>query len=156
MAIVAVSLWAAGEPKLRQMVSWFELHRRQDSRRPAGAKGREPSRTFRRFRETRRSLDLRRLRFEQAVRLDDAVIERLRYAADPALRRIAIEAKINRAGSLIFLGKLKQSFADWDELIPMNDSASAEAVDQAEAGGDEEYVEKLIAADLWKRAGAHK
>jgi hypothetical protein len=156
LAILADSLWAAVEARVRQMALWSGLRRHQNSRRPEGCELSRAGhgRASRLFRDARGRLDLRRTRLEQAVRLDDAVIERLRYAADPVLRRIAIEAKINRGASHVFLGNLKQSWADWDELVPMNDPASAQVADKTDASSDQEYVEHLVAANLWKRTGA--
>jgi hypothetical protein len=135
LAILADGLWAAGKPSVRRTA-------------------REPGRASLLFRASRHRLDLRRVRLEQAVKLDDLVIERLRYAADPALRRIAIEAKVNRGASLFLLGRFKRSFADWGELVPMNDPASAEAGSETNARGDQEYVEQLVTAKLWQRTGA--
>jgi hypothetical protein len=86
----------------------------------------------------------RRRRLQQALRLDGVLIDQFGHALDAASHRTAVEAKINRAGSLFFLGNLVQAFRTISALLDRVDPAYLEIA----ARPEQPYFEKRVAAIL--------
>jgi hypothetical protein len=63
----------------------------------------------------------RRRRLLQALRVYDELIERFRDAQDPAVRKVATDAAINRAVSLVVLGRFPQAHAAFSDLFSEHD-----------------------------------
>jgi hypothetical protein len=91
--------------------------------------------------------DPRCLRTAQALRMDDAVIARLGESPDPKLHAIAVESRINRAGSLALVGDVKRSFAQLSNLLSGPDSAFDQIAARAK-DGERKTVEERVAVAL--------
>jgi hypothetical protein len=91
-----------------------------------------------------------RQRLEQALKIDDALIAQFDQSVDPELHRIATEARINRCGSLFFLGHLRQSAAIFMGLLSRPDDPALISIAGRANGHTAKVVEQRIAAVLMK------
>jgi hypothetical protein len=96
--------------------------------------------------------DPRRLRTAQALRMDDAVIARLGESSDPKLHAIAVESRINRAGSLALVGDVKRSIAQLSNLLARPDPAFDQIAARGENGKRKIVEERVAAALRWGTA----
>jgi hypothetical protein len=81
----------------------------------------------------------RRRRLLQAVRVYDLLVGRFRAAEDPALRKVATGAAINRAVSLVVLERFTQARAAFRDLFSEHDLGLVEIVNSARPGQDGSY-----------------
>jgi len=106
-----------------------------------GVQLRDPNHVWEAFARRRRVAGwcARRLRLLQAVRVYELLIERFGAADDPALRKVATGAAINRAVSLVVLGRFAQARAAFSDLFSEHDLGVVEIVTSARPHEDGSY-----------------
>jgi hypothetical protein len=103
---------------------------------PEGARHSGPARLGRSLAETRTD---RRARLEHALPVYAALVEGAAATAEPALERLGTRARINRAVTLMALGRWRTGKADFDVLFALGPEEFAEVIKSARARPDGDY-----------------
>ncbi|MDQ6806216.1 MAG: hypothetical protein M3065_14930 [Actinomycetota bacterium] len=103
---------------------------------PEAAKHLGPARLGRALAETRRD---RRARLEHALPVYGVLVEGAAATAEQALERLGTRARINRAVTLMALGRWRTGKADFDVLFALGPEEFAEVIKSARARPDGGY-----------------